>query len=145
MKKDEKAKLTQAAACLLSAVLVWRYGFDLEGSEFSGGWLTGPLLNMEDVGSLLFILALLLTFFYRRIAAATTLIACLLCFPLYLYFTAPGLFRWIFSRAEWSVPLHASFVWNKRSILGIVVMAIAAFVSVRNLLTPASSKSQSSP
>ena len=90
MTRDGKTKITQSAVCLLCAVIVWKYGSDLEGTEFSGGWLTGPLLDMEETGSLLFVLALLLTFFYRRIAAATTLIACLLCLPLYLYFTAPG-------------------------------------------------------
>ena len=62
MTRDGKTKLTQAAACLLCAVVVRRYGSDLEGTEFSGGWLTGPLLHMKDVGSLLFVLALLLTF-----------------------------------------------------------------------------------
>ena len=90
MTRDEKTKLAQAAACLVCAVVVWRYGSDLEGTEFSGGWLTGPLLDMKDVGTLLFVLALLLTFVYRRIAAATTLVASLLCLPLYLYFTTPG-------------------------------------------------------
>ena len=69
MKNDGKIKMMQAAACLLCAAIVWRYGSSLEGTAFSG-WVTGPLLDMEDVGSLLFRLALLLTFFYRRIAAA---------------------------------------------------------------------------
>jgi hypothetical protein len=133
MTRDRKIKLTQAAACLLCAVVISRYGSDLEGTEFSGGWLTGPLLDMKDVGSLLFVLALLLMFFYRRIAAATTLIACLLCLPLYLYFTAPGPFRWVF-RGEYSVPLQASFVWNKWNITGIVALTIAACLGIRGLL-----------
>jgi hypothetical protein len=143
MKKDGKTKLKQAAACLLCAV-VWRYGPPLEGTEFSGGWATGPILHMNDVGTLLFVLALLLTFFYRRIAAAVTVVACLLCLPLYLYFTAPGPFRRFFSRAEWSVPLQASFVWNKWAIGGIVALAIAAYVSLRSLLFAADSQSRNS-
>src|SRR6266404_826947 len=73
MTRDEKTKLAQAAACLVCAVVVWRYGSDLEGTEFSGGWLTGPLLDMKDVGTLLFVLALLLTFVYRRIATRSVL------------------------------------------------------------------------
>ena len=133
MTRDGKTKITQSAVCLLCAVIVWRYGSDLEGTEFSGGWLTGPLLDMEETGSLLFVLALLLTFFYRRIAAATTLIACLLCLPLYLYFTAPGPFRRVF-RGEYSVPLQASFVWNKWNITGIVALTIAACLGIRGLL-----------
>jgi hypothetical protein len=98
---------------------------------------------MEETGSLLFVLALLLTFFYRRIAAATTLVACLLCLPLYLYFTAPGPFRWVF-RGEYSVPLQVSFVSNKWAITGIVALAIAAYVGVRSLLFAGDSQSRNS-
>jgi hypothetical protein len=88
---------------------------------------------MEDGGTLLFVVALLLTFFYRRIAAATTLIACFLCLPLYLYFTAPGPFRWVF-RGEYSVSPQANFVWNKWNIAGIVALTIAACLGIRGLL-----------
>jgi hypothetical protein len=144
MKRDGKLKLTQAAACFLCAVIVWRYGSGLEGTEFSGGWLTGPLLHMEDVGSILFVLALLLAFFYRRIAAAATLIACLLCLPLYLYFTIPGPFRWVF-RGEYSVPLQANFFWSESNVTGIVALVFAACVGVRSLLIPVGSTSQNSP
>jgi hypothetical protein len=98
---------------------------------------------MKDAGSILFVLALLLTFFYRRIAAATTCIACLLCLPLYLYFTAPRPFRRVF-RGEYSVPLQASFVWNKWAITGIAALAITAYVGVRSLLFPGDSQSRNS-
>jgi len=40
---------------------------------------------MADIGSFLFIPAIILTFFYRRIAAGIALMAALLCLPLYLY------------------------------------------------------------
>ena len=70
MNRDCKLQLLQGAACLLCAIVVWRYASSLLGTEFSGGWITGPLLEMKEVGSLLFVLALLLTFFYRRVAAA---------------------------------------------------------------------------
>ena len=125
--------MMQAAACLMCAVIVWRHGSSLGGTEFSGGRLTGPLLDMENVGSLLFVLALLLTFFYRRIAAVTTLLACLLCLPIYLYFTAPVPFRWVF-RGEYSLPLQSNFVWNKLDAAGIVAVVIAACVGIRSLL-----------
>jgi hypothetical protein len=94
---------------------------------------------MKDVGTLLFVVALLLTLFYRRIAAATILIACFLCLPLYLYFTAPGPFRWVF-RGEYSVPLRASFVWNKWNITGIVALTIAACLGIRGLLFAANTQ-----
>src|ERR1700730_7122881 len=109
MKTNLKEKLGQAAICLLCIILVWNYRSDLEGTEFSGGWLTGPLLDMKYVGSFMFILALLLTLPYRRIAAAIATVASLLCLPLYLYFTAPGPFLWAF-RGEYSVPASTTFV-----------------------------------
>jgi hypothetical protein len=133
MKTIGRAALQQAAACLSCLAVVWRYGSSLEGTEFSGGGITGVLLDMKDAGWLLFIIALLLTFFYRRIAAVITLIACALSLPLYLHFTIPGLSRKIL-RGEWSVPLRASFVWDKWTIAGIVVLVITAAVVIRGLL-----------
>jgi hypothetical protein len=115
MKEDMKQKLWQFATCLLCIILLWGYGSGLAGAEFSEGRVTGPLLHMNDVGTLLFVAGLVLTFFYRRIAAAVVLAAALLCLPLYLYFTAPVPFRWVF-RGEYSVPAPASFVWTKEGI-----------------------------
>src|SRR5262249_8790181 len=88
----KKQKLWQAAGCLLCAAVAWRFTSHLEGTEFSGGRITSPLLDMQNAGVLLFILALILTFLSRRAAAATILLAGLLCLPLYLCFTAPGPF-----------------------------------------------------
>jgi hypothetical protein len=88
---------------------------------------------MKDAGSILFVVALLLSFFYRRIAAAIMLLACLLCLPLYLYFLAPGPFRGAF-RGDYSVPLQASFVWNNWNVAGIAAMTIASAIGVRALL-----------
>src|SRR5229473_3164725 len=115
MKKNLIQKVTQVATCLLGAGVALRYESilaPLEGTEFGGGRLTGPLLTLYDVGALLFILALLLVFFYRRIAAAITILASLLCLPIYFYFTAPGPFRRVF-RGEYKVPLQANFVWDR--------------------------------
>jgi hypothetical protein len=97
--------------------VAWRYGFVFvfAGTEASGGWLTGPIEDLYDLGFLLFVLALLAPFFYRRVAAALVLAASLLCLPLYLYFIAPGFFRHVFRNAEYEEPLRASFVWSKPS------------------------------
>jgi hypothetical protein len=133
MDADGKSKLTQAGVCVVCAVMVSGYGRSLEGTEFGGGRLTGLLLDMKDVGALLFALALLLTFLYRRIAASIALTACLLSLPLYLYFTNPGPFQRIFSGERWSVPLQATFVWDSWTIAGIVMLAITAYVGIRGL------------
>ncbi len=134
MTKHRIHQFTQSAWCLICAMAVWRYAYSLEGTEFSGGRLTGLLLDMKDAGGLLFILACAMMFFYRRIAAAIAILASLLCLPLYLYFVAPGSFRWLFG-GEYSVPLRASFVWDAWTILWITLLAITTFVALKILLT----------
>jgi hypothetical protein len=129
-------KLGQAASCLLCVIVAWRHMDDFGASEFSGGWLTGTIFSMFDDGSLAFILAWLLTFFFRRIAAAIALMASLLCLPLYLYITAPGPFRSVF-RGEYSVPLQTNFVWDRWAAFGILTLVVATCVSIWNLKTPA--------
>jgi hypothetical protein len=127
-------KLLQAVSCLVCVVVAQRNSFGLGGTEFSGGHLTGPILDSLEIGSLLFVLALVLTFVRPRIAAALAIAASLLCLPLYLYFTAPGPFRRVFG-AEYSVPLQANFVWDRSAIVGVRAVAVAMCVCIWNLLT----------
>jgi hypothetical protein len=68
-----KKKTWQAIGCLACTVVLWDHLYNFDASEFSGGRLTGPLLHMADLGSLLFLAAVLLTFFLRRIAATIAL------------------------------------------------------------------------
>src|SRR6266568_196705 len=131
MAKFGKQQLWQAISCLLCIAVAWVRLDDLGAPEFSGGWLTGPLFTMADDGSVLFILAIVLTFFYRRIAAVIALMASLLCLPLYLYFIAPGAFRRVF-KGEYSVPLRANFVWNSWAIAGIASLLLAIFFCLRS-------------
>ena len=69
MRRDIKQKLMQAVSCL-PFLFLWLYSANLEGTEFSGGKLTGPLLHMNDVGTFLFILPLLMVWFVPRIRAS---------------------------------------------------------------------------
>jgi hypothetical protein len=94
---------------------------------------------MTAAGALLFVVASAMMCFYRRIAAAITILASLLCLPLYLYFTAPGPFRWLFG-GEYSVPLRASFVWDPWTTFGIALLAITIFISLRTFLIPKDAK-----
>src|ERR1700674_5277675 len=125
MAKFVKQELWQAGSCLVCIVVAWIHLDDLGNSEFGGGWLS-PFFAMANNGSDLFIPAIALTFFYRRIAAVIALIASLLCLPLNLYFIAPGPFRWAF-KGEYSVPLRANFVWNNWAIAGIASLLVAIF------------------
>jgi len=104
----------------------------LGGTEFGGGRVTGPMLDMHDIGTLLFPVALLLTFVYPRVAAAMAIAASVLSLPLYLYFAAPGPFRWVV-RGNWKVPLQANLYWDSWTIAGIVTLVLAAYVCIRTL------------
>jgi hypothetical protein len=129
-----RQKLLQTASCLVCVVVAQRNSFGFGGTEFSGGRLTGPILDALDIGSLLFVLALALTFVRPRIAAVLAIVASLLCLPLYLYFTAPGLFRRVFG-GEYSVPLQANFVWHRSAISGLLAVAVALGICIWNLGT----------
>src|ERR1041385_1083997 len=94
--KTRKSELWQAASFVLSLALVWTQAERIEGSEFTGGRVTGPIFMLFERGMFVFALAIFLTFVYRRIAALVGIVACLLCFPFYLYFLAPGPFRSVF-------------------------------------------------
>jgi hypothetical protein len=131
--KHGKQKLWQAASCVLCAAVTWRIPAALAGSEFSGGLLTGSLLTLYESGTYLFLLALLMTFVYERIAAGIALTASLLCVPLYLYFEVPGLFRRV-ANGEYSIPLQANFVWDKWAIIGMLALAVAVYVCLRGLV-----------
>jgi hypothetical protein len=123
-------KLRQSVPILLCLMLVWRYGSQLEGSEFSGGSVTGVLLDMKDLGFIVLVLSLICILFYRKIGAALAVVGSLLCIPLYLYLTFPALSRWIFHREHLSVP-ERSFVWNAWSVAGIVSLALLACIGIR--------------
>jgi len=100
---------------------------------------------MHDIGTVLFPLALLLTFMYPRVAAAMALAASVLSLPLYLYFAAPGPFRWVV-RGNYKVPLQANFYWDNWTIAGIITLVLATYICIRTLRTMKGKRvSRSSP
>jgi hypothetical protein len=104
---------------------------DFGASEFSGGRLTGPLFKMADIGSVLFLLALLLAFFLRRTAATIALAATLLRFPFDLYVLMPGPYRSIF-KGEYSVPLYRPLHWDNWAVVGVFGLLLVAILSLRS-------------
>jgi hypothetical protein len=133
MKKPGKPQLILAISCLVCVLVALRNTNGLEGTEFSGGWLTGPLLSMIDIGILLFVLALIVSFVHSRIAGAVALVSSLLCLPLYLYFIAPVPFNRIFGfghefKVQPSGGLHLAW-W---AIAGVLTLAITAYASIRS-------------
>jgi hypothetical protein len=131
MVKMSKQKVWQAIAFLTCTGVLWIHLDDFGASEFSGGRLTGKLFTMADLGALLFLLALLLTMFFPRVASTVAFVASLLCLPFYLYILMPGPYRQIF-KGEYSVPLQRPFVWNNWAAIGVVSLLLAAILGVRS-------------
>jgi hypothetical protein len=96
MAKPSKQNVWQAIAFLACAGVLWIHLDDFYASEFSGGWLTGKLLTMADIGTLLFLSALVFTIFLPRFGAVVALAAIMLCLPLYLFFIMPGPYQRLF-------------------------------------------------
>jgi hypothetical protein len=133
MKKPQKQQLWLTVSCLACVVVALRNTNGLEGTEFSGGWLTGPLLSMTDIGALLFVLALIVTFRYPRIAGAIGLASSLLCLPLYLYFIAPVPFNQIFGFGhEFKGQPSGGFHWDTWAIAGVLTLAVTTYVCLRS-------------
>lgn len=125
-----KHKLSQAVAYLLCACLAIQERYDLSGSEFSGGWLTGKLLDVSFAGALFFVAASLLAFLLPRVASVTALAASLLSFPLYSYFVAPGFFRWMFKGSEWSEPLRSFLVVDRWALENLLAIVLSIVISI---------------
>src|SRR5262249_31159567 len=124
MKPRTKENLLNAAVAVISLFLLFQYSTPLEESEFSAGTLTRGLLEMYHGGMALFVLGLLMMFRWRRVAAATQLIAALLCLPVFLYGTFPGVFRRLFP-GNYKGPQWPDFVPDKWTILGLIVIVVA--------------------
>ncbi len=132
MKKPGKKELLQAASFFLCAVVAWTQADRVDGSEFIGGRVTGPVFRLFDLGIFIFVMAIIFTFIYRRVGAVIGVVASLLCLPFYLYFAAPGPFRSVF-RGIYSVPLQSNFVWDKGMLAGMLTLAVAVFISVQGI------------
>lgn len=139
MTQDRGFQLGQAAVNLICAVLIWRYTFPLDGTEFSGGRVTGPLLDMSGISIVLFLIGLTLSFVSSRLPAAITLVASVLALPIYIYFALPGPFRRVF-KGLYSVPLTANIVLNRDSIVGLITLMLAVAFSIYRLSIPGAAK-----
>jgi nicotinamide riboside transporter PnuC len=127
-----KGKILNAITGLIGAAALLKYGVSLDNSEFPSGRVTGVLLELYDTGLYLFIGALALVFIWPRVAAVAGLVAALLCLPVFLYATFPGMFRWLFP-GEYKSPLVSNFTPDKWTTLVMLVVALTAFLNIRNL------------
>jgi hypothetical protein len=129
MKKPAKQNYLLGASCLLAAVLQVWFSLPLDGSEFSGGRLTGPILNSSDYGGYLFLATAVLALFLLRASSTMAIASGFLCLPLYLYAIAPEIFRRAFP-GDYKDPLVSTFMWSPLAVAGICSVALAIFIAV---------------
>jgi hypothetical protein len=128
-----KGKLGQALVSMICLLLAWKMTDGLEGSEFGGGTITGPVLSMVDAAILFFLLSLLLVFWLRRASALLTGVGCLLCLPLNLPLLAPGPFRRI-ALGQWSVALQSNFVLSRWTLGWALALLLGICISLMNFV-----------
>ena len=134
MNKPDIQQVYQAGSYLICVFLALQITSGLEGTEFSGGWLTGPLLSMEDTGTALFIVSFVLTFVFPRVAAAIGLASSVLCLPLYLFLIAPVLFAQVFARGHEFKDQPAPGVhWHMWPVTGLLVLAVTLYFCIRRV------------
>ena len=134
--KPDAGQALQAASFLLCVSLALKLTSGLDGTEFSGGWLTGPLLSMADRAIIIFVLALVITFFFPRIAATLGIASALLCLPLCCFFIAPVPFANVFARGhEFSVQQAPGFHWRMWPVTGSLSLSITLYFCIRRLST----------
>lgn len=132
MIQERCQRLIQGVAMLTCLIPAWKYSSLLEGTEFGGGPVTGPLLKFDTAAVYLLVAGLLALLPNRRIAAAIAIVACGLPLPLYLYFVAPAAFRRIVP-GDYSAPASAVLHWKLWAIFGIIAVAPVLAVCIRVL------------
>lgn len=135
MMRELRLRYVQAAVCLLCAAVLWKYAFVFAGTEFGEAWLSGTLTKLFDVGFILFVVALILSFLTRRIAAGAMVAASLACIPLYVYLVAPTFFVRLFPRLDWGDRLPPTGLhWDTWVAAGLLSIAVSSFIGFLGLL-----------
>jgi hypothetical protein len=137
VKRPGPQQLSLAVSCLVGVLVAVQNTKGFDGTEFGGGWLTGPLLSIANIGILLFLLALIAAFVLRRVAAGIGFASSVLCLPLYLYLIAPVLFIHVFGVGhKFKVQPSSGFHGSGWAIAGVLTLAATMYVCVRNLAVP---------
>ncbi len=123
----ETTKAATASLCLVicGAVALVNY-LELSDTELGGGSLTGPLLDIALSGALLFVLCGLAAWKFRAVARYLSIVAALLCLPLYVFLIAPYAILWMSS----SVPsvAYPPVIFNTEAIAGLAMIVLAGLL-----------------
>jgi hypothetical protein len=123
-----KARVAYCSILIFAAGSSLRATAGFDGTEFSGGRITGPILTMCEWSIFAFLAAIVATFLWPRIAAAIGLLGAALNVPFLCYTIAPGPFRTVF-HGEYSVPLKSNFEVHATSFQAAVAVLIVASFS----------------
>jgi hypothetical protein len=136
VRKPDAGQVFQAISFLICACLAFQITSGLDGTEFSGGRLTGPLLSMANGGTVLFAFALLVTFLLPRIAAGIGLVSSLLSVPLCAFLIAPVPFAQVFDHGhEFKFQPTPGFHWQSWPVATLFAVALACYLCIRRLAT----------
>ncbi len=115
-----------AIVLLLSIAAIWWITDGLDGTEFSGGYITGRLLDGAFIGIITYMISLVTLYWLPRVSAAFSLAASACCLPLLLYFFAPRPFRWAIHltlpAVDWSTPVFQAVVWSRFTVLPLLAV-----------------------
>ena len=129
-------KTWQVLGNLACLAVLWIRLDDFGASEFGGGWLTGALLRWANTGGLFFLIAIPVTFFHRRAAAAMGMAGALLCLPFYLYLLVPGVYSPALRGETKTLFQPAFFTWNTWAAFGIGSLVATTILSSRSYSRP---------
>jgi hypothetical protein len=117
-----KAAIASLCLVICGAIALINY-LDLSDTEMGGGSLTGPLLNIELCGALLFFVCGLTALKFMTVARYLSMLATFLCLPLYIFLIAPYSILWISSGA--SSVAYPLFIFNTEAIAGLAMIILA--------------------
>jgi hypothetical protein len=110
------------ALLLCNARLHWKRG---TGDE-AGGAVTGPVLNLEALGELSFVVAILTGMFLPRVAAAVSCCGAVLSTPLFVYSLAPvPVAEMLNPGGEFKTYMPRGIYWWNWRVEGIILMLAA--------------------
>jgi hypothetical protein len=132
MKNARKLRWLQAAIGLACAILVLREVAVAGPTEFSGGYLSGPMLRFADWGSVLLLVGLLALIKFHRVASVVFLIASMLSLPVFSFIVFPGYYAKLF-HAESSNSLKSNVYWDPTSVLAMAGLVALSILSLRSL------------
>lgn len=112
----------------LACTLILKDLFD--GSEFAGGVVTGPLLQLLDAAIAAFLVSLMLAVHAPRVSAVICLMGAAFCLPLYTYRVLPDLFFFALP----PVKPQSFMQFDLLTILALCFLILPVFKSVTTLV-----------